>query len=128
MGAGDWNDGMNRVGIEGKGESVWLGFFLYDILQRFASLADRRRMTQSRPCVVARRCVCKTISKPPPGTANGTGEDILTMALPRVKASQDCRIDAIAQSWSVLSGAVSRERSELAMQALDKYRWITRAD
>lgn len=43
MGAGDWNDGMNRVGIEGKGESVWLGFFLYDILQRFASLADRRQ-------------------------------------------------------------------------------------
>lgn len=42
MGAGDWNDGMNRVGIEGKGESVWLGFFLYDILQRFAALAERR--------------------------------------------------------------------------------------
>jgi cellobiose phosphorylase len=43
------------------------------------------------------------------------------MGLPGSKASQDCRIDAIAQSWSVLSGAVSRERSELAMQALDKY-------
>lgn len=42
LGAGDWKNGMNRVGIEGKGESIWLGFFLYDILQRFAALADRR--------------------------------------------------------------------------------------
>lgn len=42
MGTGDWNDGMNLVGLEGEGESVWLAFFFYDILQRFASLAERR--------------------------------------------------------------------------------------
>ncbi|MDA1380404.1 hypothetical protein PCI56_12265 [Plesiomonas shigelloides subsp. oncorhynchi] len=41
MGSGDWNDGMDQVGIHGRGESVWLGFFLYDVLQRFAELAER---------------------------------------------------------------------------------------
>src|SRR4029434_9198769 len=42
IGSGDWNDGMNRVGEQGKGESVWLAFFLYDVLKRFADLATRR--------------------------------------------------------------------------------------
>ena len=42
MGSGDWNDGMNLVGIHGKGESVWLGFFLYDVLEQFAVLAEAR--------------------------------------------------------------------------------------
>ncbi|MBQ4797023.1 hypothetical protein F9U41_23685, partial [Pectobacterium versatile] len=43
MGTGDWNDGMNRVGLAGLGESVWLGFFLYDVLQRFARLAEQKQ-------------------------------------------------------------------------------------
>ena len=78
MGAGDWNDGMNRVGIEGKGESVWLGFFLYDILQRRSA----GWMKASPRCAVHRLCACKVISKPTPGMGNGTGAGILTMVLP----------------------------------------------
>ncbi|STS90171.1 cyclic beta 1-2 glucan synthase [Klebsiella variicola] len=83
MGAGDWNDGMNRGGgIEGKGESVWLGFFLYDILQRFAALAERRLDESVARCAVHRLYACKVISKPTPGMGNGTGAGILTMVLP----------------------------------------------
>ncbi|MDC7866809.1 cyclic beta 1-2 glucan synthetase [Pantoea ananatis] len=122
MGAGDWNDGMNLVGIEGKGESVWLGFFLYDILQRFAALAEQRQDER-----VAALCYSEALSLQKnlesyawdgawylrgyfdDGTPLGTRE------------SQACWIDAIAQSWSVLSGAADPVRSAQAMKSLDSY-------
>lgn len=122
MGAGDWNDGMNRVGIEGKGESVWLGFFLYDILQRFAALAERR-LDES----VAAICRSQALRLQSNLEAHawdgewyrrGYFDDGTPLGS---KTSQDCRIDAIAQSWSVLSGAASPGRCAKAMQALDKH-------
>ena len=122
MGAGDWNDGMNRVGIEGKGESVWLGFFLYDILQRFADLAEQRQDAQIAS-------LCRTEASRLQKNLEASAWDgewyrrgYFDEGTPLgAKASQDCRIDAIAQSWSVLSGAASQERSILAMQSLDKH-------
>ncbi len=121
MGAGDWNDGMNRVGIDGKGESVWLGFFLYDILQRFADLAELRQDdTIAELCRTEASRLQKNLETSAwdgewyrRGYFDG-GEALGS------KASQDCRIDAIAQSWSVLSDAASPERSARAMQSLDK--------
>lgn len=122
MGAGDWNDGMNRVGIEGKGESVWLGFFLYDILQRFAALAERR-LDES----VAAMCRSQALRLQSNLEAHawdgewyrrGYFDDGTPLGS---KTSQDCRIDAIAQSWSVLSGAANPGRCAKAMQALDKH-------
>ncbi|HIG9751056.1 TPA: GH36-type glycosyl hydrolase domain-containing protein [Escherichia coli] len=122
MGAGDWNDGMNRVGIEGKGESVWLGFFLYDILQRFAALAEHR-LDES----VAAMCRSQALRLQSNLEAHawdgewyrrGYFDDGTPLGS---KTSQDCRIDAIAQSWSVLSGAASPGRCAKAMQALDKH-------
>ncbi|MNV08626.1 N,N'-diacetylchitobiose phosphorylase [compost metagenome] len=121
MGAGDWNDGMNRVGIDGKGESVWLGFFLYDILQRFADLAELRQDdTIAELCRTEASRLQKNLETSAwdgewyrRGYFDG-GEALGS------KASQDCRIDAIAQSWSILSGAASPERSARAMQSLDK--------
>lgn len=121
IGAGDWNDGMNRVGIEGKGESVWLGFFLYDILQRFADLAEQRQDTS-----IALLCRTQAVQLQKNLDASGwdgewyrrgyfDGGEPLGSRL-----SQDCQIDAIAQSWSVLSGAGSPERSARAMQSLDE--------
>jgi cyclic beta-1,2-glucan synthetase len=122
MGAGDWNDGMNLVGIEGRGESVWLGFFLYDILQRFADLAEQRRDADIAS-------LCRTQALRLQQQLEATAWDgewyrrgYFDEGTPLgSKASQDCRIDAIAQSWSVLSGAASPARSEQAMQALDKH-------
>lgn len=122
IGAGDWNDGMNRVGIEGKGESVWLGFFLYDILQRFAALAERRRDDS-----IALICRSQALRLQKNLDAHAWDGEWFRRAYfddgtpLGSKASQDCRIDAIAQSWSVLSGAASPTRSVRAMQALDKY-------
>lgn len=122
MGAGDWNDGMNRVGIEGKGESVWLGFFLYDILQRFAELAERRQDDS-----IALMCRSQALRLQHNLEAHawdgewyrrGYFDDGTPLGS---KASQDCRIDAIVQSWSVLSGAAMPGRCVQAMKALDKH-------
>ncbi|MRS88758.1 cyclic beta 1-2 glucan synthetase [Enterobacteriaceae bacterium RIT714] len=121
MGAGDWNDGMNLVGIEGKGESVWLGFFLYDILHRFAALAEQH---QDGNTALLCRTQASRLQKNLEASAwdgewyrRGYFDDGTPLG---AKASQDCRIDAIAQSWSVLSGAASEARSTRAMQSLDK--------
>ena len=122
IGAGDWNDGMNRVGIEGKGESVWLGFFLYDILQRFAGVAEQRQdTTVASMCRTQALLLQKNL-----GSSAWDGEwyrrGYFDDGTPLgSKASQDCRIDAIAQSWSVLSGAASPDHSARAMLALDKH-------
>ncbi|WP_313109662.1 GH36-type glycosyl hydrolase domain-containing protein [Atlantibacter sp.] len=122
MGAGDWNDGMNRVGIDGKGESVWLGFFLYDILKRFGALATQRQEER-----VASLCLLQagrlqknleTFAWDGHWYRRGYFDDGTPLGS---NASQDCRIDAIAQSWSVLSGSADPARSVRSMQALDRY-------
>ena len=81
MGTGDWNDGMNRVGHEGRGESVWLAWFLCDLVGRFAPIAEQRgereraARWQRRGARLARRA-----RRPPAGTASGTGAPSSTTA------------------------------------------------
>ncbi|HWB54406.1 MAG TPA: glucoamylase family protein [Tepidisphaeraceae bacterium] len=117
MGSGDWNDGMNRVGIHGKGESVWLAFFLYDVLMRFSDLAHRRN-----DATFADFCLMKATELRQHIESNGwDGEWYLRAFFDEGQplgssANEECQIDAIPQSWSVLSGAGSLERSRLAMQ------------
>ncbi|MCW2485231.1 cyclic beta 1-2 glucan synthetase [Candidatus Symbiopectobacterium sp. NZEC127] len=122
MGAGDWNDGMNLVGLEGKGESVWLAFFLYDILQRFSALAERRQEHQ-----LATRCrehAAELQQNIEIHAWDGAwyrrgyfdnGEPLGS------HLSTECQIDAIAQSWSVLSGAGNPQRCAQAIKALDTH-------
>jgi cyclic beta-1,2-glucan synthetase len=125
MGSGDWNDGMNLVGIQGKGESVWLGFFLYDTLVRFGKLArahgDHGDASFADLCQVEAGQLHRNLEQHAwdggwyrrawfdDGTPLGSA------------ANAECRIDAIAQSWSVLSGAGDTGRSRMAMDALDKH-------
>jgi len=122
MGSGDWNDGMNLVGIDGRGESVWLGFFLFEVLTSFANVAE----AHADPAF-AERCreQAETLRKNlaqhawdglwykrawfDDGTPLGSS------------ANAECSIDSISQSWSVLSGAGDSERSRKAMDALDKH-------
>ena len=122
IGSGDWNDGMNRVGIAGEGESVWLGFFLCAVLKAFAGVARLKD-----DAAFAARCEAEA--------------ETLRVALERhgwdgawyrrayfddgtplgSAANAECRIDSIAQSWSVLSGAGEHGRARLAMDALDQH-------
>jgi cyclic beta-1,2-glucan synthetase len=122
MGTGDWNDGMNLVGFRGKGESIWLAFFLFEVLVQFAAIAARRGDT-----VFVERC--ETAAADLRSSIDQHGWDgqwyrraYFDDGTPLGSAvNPECRIDSIAQSWSVLSGAGSGDRPRLAMAALDEH-------
>ncbi|MDR7305790.1 GH36-type glycosyl hydrolase domain-containing protein [Rhodoferax saidenbachensis] len=128
MGAGDWNDGMNMVGHQGKGESVWLAFFQYDTLVRFSSLARAHGdQAFAQECLAEADQLRHAIDQHgwdggwyrrayfDDGTPLGSAQNT------------ECQIDAVAQSWSVLSGAGDPARTRLAMDALDQ-RLVRRDD
>lgn len=121
MGTGDWNDGMDLVGRQGRGESVWLGFFLFDVLMAFAPVA---RVHDDK--VFAERCEGEAASLRRNLELHGWDGQWYRRAYfddgtPLGSASNaECQIDSISQSWSVLSGAGEPARARQAMNALDK--------
>jgi len=122
IGTGDWNDGMNRVGNEGRGESVWLGWFLHTVLAAFAPIAEARGQ---RPRAERWRAHMKSLRRAL--ERHGWDGDWYRRAYfddgtPLGSASNaECRIDSIAQSWSVLSGAANPPHAERAMAAVEEY-------
>jgi cyclic beta-1,2-glucan synthetase len=122
IGTGDWNDGMNRVGVQGRGESVWLAWFLADTLRRFAVHAHARGDggTAAELRATADRYVAAV-------EAHGWDGAWYRRAFfddgaPLGSAESDeCRIDAIAQSWSVISGAGDPARRATAMRSLEAH-------
>ncbi len=128
IGSGDWNDGMNRVGNEGKGESVWLGFFLYDVLIQFTRISEMHRDEGfAKHCTDEANKIRKNLNKNcwdgewylrawfDNGTPLGSSDNA------------ECQIDSIAQSWSVLSGAGDADRMRIAMDSVDS-RLVRRKD
>lgn len=122
IGTGDWNDGMNLVGVHGKGESVWLAFFLCDVLAQFKPLALARGDTEfAARCAEQGEELRLNIEQhawdgewyrrawfddgSPLGSADST----------------ECRIDSISQSWAVLSGAGNNVRAHQAMQSVEAH-------
>jgi cyclic beta-1,2-glucan synthetase len=122
MGTGDWNDGMNRVGREGRGESVWLGFFLYYILTDFIPFCEQRgdagRVERYREYREKLREALNTTGWDGEWYRRAYYDD---GALLGSKQSDECSIDAIAQAWSVLSGAAPRECAGMALDALERH-------
>jgi cyclic beta-1,2-glucan synthetase len=121
IGSGDWNDGMNLVGERGKGESVWLGFFLYDVLMRFTEVANARGdISFVERCRMEAGHLRRNLEE------HGWDGEWYRRAYfddgtPLGSATNpECQIDSIAQSWSVLSGAGDHERSRMAMEAVDE--------
>jgi cyclic beta-1,2-glucan glucanotransferase len=121
IGSGDWNDGMNLVGEHGKGESVWLGFFLYEVLMQFTEVA-RARGDRS----FVERCQREAAQLRRNLDENGWDGGWYRRAYfddgsPLGSASNpECQMDSISQSWSVLSGAGDAGRARVAMEAVDK--------
>ena len=122
MGGGDWNDGMNTVGEKGIGESVWLGWFLSRVLAQFAPIcAEQGDGKTAETLIETRKMLLMQIEENAwdgawyrrayfdDGTALGSAHN------------QDCKIDSIAQTWAVLSGAGDPERAKIAMHALEDY-------
>ena len=122
MGSGDWNDGMNTVGIKGKGESVWLGFFLYEVLMQFANIALQRGDNDfGEHCQREAEQLRQNIEQHAWDglwyrRAYGDDGSILGSA-----QNSECRIDSIAQSWAVLSGAAKSDRAVQAMESLNQH-------
>ncbi len=122
MGTGDWNDGMNRVGEKGTGESIWLGFFLYQVLTEFVGTARRHNDE-----AFAKRCEDEAKKLAANLEEHGWDGEWYRRAYfddgtpLGSKQNQECTIDSIAQSWSVLSGAAPQDRRHQAMESLDKH-------
>ncbi len=122
MGTGDWNDGMNRVGPEGRGESVWLGWFLHTTLWEFARLAEARgelvRAETWRAHVRALKVSLEQHAWDGDWYRRAYFDDGTPLGS---VANPECRIDSIAQSWGVLSGAAEPARAARAMAAVEEY-------
>ena len=120
IGTGDWNDGMNRVGAGGQGESVWLGWLLYAALTAFAPFAEARhdsaRAAAWRAHAAALQGALEREAWDGDWYRRGWFDDGTAFGS---AASAECRIDSIAQSWSVLSGAGERGRAVRAMAAVE---------
>jgi cyclic beta-1,2-glucan synthetase len=121
IGAGDWNDGMNRVGIAGRGESIWLGWFLYAVLTNFAPICERmgdsKSSTKYRKQADTLRQALESHGWDGEWYLRAYYDDGLPLGSAR---NAECRIDSIAQSWSVLSEAGDAERSARAMRAVSE--------
>jgi cyclic beta-1,2-glucan synthetase len=121
MGTGDWNDGMNRVGELGRGESVWVGWLLYAALGEFSALADARhdaiRAATWRTHASALRAALEREAWDGEWYRRAWFDDGTPLGS---ATNQECRIDSISQSWAVISGAASTERTARAMAAVER--------
>ncbi len=122
IGSGDWNDGFNKIGNQGKGESVWLGFFLYIILDRFIPICEER---QDIELVEKYKKIQLDLKKSLNTNAwdgrwyrrafMDNGETIGSME------NDECKIDSIAQSWSVISNAADNDKKYISMESLENH-------
>jgi cellobiose phosphorylase len=121
IGVGDWNDGMNLAGVNGRGESVWLGWFIVDVLNRFNGIcALNDDSIQNEKYQKAREDLIRALNEHGwdgqwyrrAFTDSGSWLGSMT--------NEECQIDAIAQSWSVISGGAPKERAVQAMQSFDR--------
>jgi cyclic beta-1,2-glucan synthetase len=120
FGTGDWNDGMNRVGIKGRGESVWLGWFLCAALMRFAPVAEARGAKDKAARWRAHAEVLQAAIERSAWDGDWYGRGYYDDGTPLGFASDDeCRIDSVAQSWAVISGAAPADRAARAMASVD---------
>jgi len=121
MGAGDWNDGMDRVGSEGKGESVWLAWFLSDTIQRFSEVAG---LKEDQLLLNRFEVILSTLKENIEKNAwdgewyrRAYFDDGTPLGS---KTNEECKIDSIAQSWAVISGVGDKERSHQGMREAEK--------
>ena len=122
MGSGDWNDGMNRVGNQGKGESVWMAWFLIATLSEFATVAetygDNERAVRWREHATKLKTAVKAEAWDGAWYRRAYFDDGTALGS---ATNTECRIDSIAQSWGVISGAAETERAKRAMNSVREY-------
>ncbi|WP_332836247.1 GH36-type glycosyl hydrolase domain-containing protein [Sulfuriferula nivalis] len=120
MGGGDWNDGMNLVGHKGKGESVWLAWFLYENLQLFAGLANGRNDSTFAEICTSQATLLRNNIEAHAWDGAWYRRAYFDDGTPLGSSSNDeCQIDSISQSWAIISGGGDRIRSRQAMKSVD---------
>jgi len=122
FGSGDWNDGMNRVGIEGRGESVWLGWFLITVLEAFAGVMEKRDSGRATAAAWRNRAAAlgRSIDR-----SCWDGDWYLRGFFDNGSplgshVNQEARIDSLAQSWAVISKAANPDRARQAMESANR--------
>lgn len=119
IGTGDWNDGLNRVGEKGQGESVWLAWFLCDVLNRFADICEKTGKIETARQYKSRASDYAAAVEKSAWDGNWYRRAYYDDGTPLGSSRNiECQIDAIAQSWAVISGAGDPERSRRAMQSV----------
>jgi len=122
MGSGDWNDGMSTVGNKGKGESVWLGWFLYDILKDFFEACmyknDDGKLKKYKEMQEYIRINLEENAWDGNWYRRAYFDDGTPLGSSQ---NEECRIDSLSQSWAVISGAANKERAVEAMESLEHY-------
>jgi cyclic beta-1,2-glucan synthetase len=122
IGGGDWNDGMNRIGQDGKGESVWLGWFLISNLREFSKLAELRHDHQRALSWRSHSEKLKLSIEENGWDGNWYRRAFYDDGVPLGSAgNSECQIDSIAQSWGIISKAADPKRAELAMKSVEQY-------
>ena len=122
MGCGDWNDGMNRVGRGGQGESVWLAWFLHDALTRFSPLAQAHGDAAFAAFCSEQAAALLTRTEASAWDGAWYTRAFFDDGTPLGSAQNDeCRIDSLSQSWAVLSGAAQPARARQAMDAVNTH-------
>ncbi|MGH8184910.1 MAG: GH36-type glycosyl hydrolase domain-containing protein [Rhodanobacteraceae bacterium] len=127
MGTGDWNDGMNRIGAGGKGESVWMGWFLIRVIADFAPYAEDRRDPRAarwRDHLHALELALETKAWDGDWYRRAFYDDGTPLGS---SVDSECRVESMAQSWAVISGRGDPERVERAMRAVNQH-LVRRAD
>jgi cyclic beta-1,2-glucan synthetase len=125
MGTGDWNDGMNRIGNKGQGESVWNGWFLLTILRSFAELAEGRNNTTQAALYRARAAQLLAAIETHAWDGKWYRRAYFDDGTPLGSAeNEECRIDSITQSWAVIAGGADPQRVQQAMASAEE--WLVR--
>jgi cyclic beta-1,2-glucan synthetase len=128
MGSGDWNDGMNRVGNQGRGESVWVGWFLHTTLSQFAPLCEGRGESDRARAYLEHVGRLKEAIEAEAWDGDWYRRAYFDDGAPLGSAqNEECRIDSIAQTWGVISGAADPQRAHRAMASVEE-RLIRRGD
>ncbi|HYX42018.1 MAG TPA: glycosyl hydrolase family 65 protein, partial [Pyrinomonadaceae bacterium] len=122
MGSGDWNDGMNRVGHGGRGESIWVGWFLHTTLAQFAPFCEARKDVKRAEDYRAHVEQLKQALEAEAWDGDWYRRAYFDDGTPLGSAqNEECRIDSIAQSWGIISGAADMHRAQRAMAAVEEY-------
>ena len=123
IGSGDWNDGFSEVGIKGKGESVWLGFFLYNILDRFIKILScidgyKEKISEYNDIMQKLRKALNTNGWDGRWYKRAFMDDGNTLGSIE---NEECKIDSISQSWAVISNAGDNDKKYISMESLENH-------